>query len=167
MMSSETTDAPYLTAPKVTPREVPIDELVSQVYGSAPSSVKNHMLAQLVGKVYETSPPTLQIRLLHQLIRPLGILSLLSISNGIFAKVWFQSTGPDLQSQLEDAQNVRANDVILLVEYVQQVSVEAVDGLALLLSTSPLMTSSAAAVLVSLLMSRSFRRRGSDHDFGV
>jgi hypothetical protein len=165
MNSSQPTHGATLTDTDQVTQEVPIDELVSQAYGSALPEVKSRMLAQLVGKVYETAPPTLQSRLLHQLIRPLGILSLLAIANGIFAKLWFRSTWPEMQVQLEDAQNIRTSDVILLVEHVQQVSMDAVDGLAHLLAVSPLMTSSAAAaVLVTLLMNRSFTRRASDSD---
>lgn len=168
MNSKDTTGAPFVTMPDFVTEEIPIDELVSQSYASAQPAVKSRMLAQLVGKVYETAPPTLQSRLLDQLIRPLGILSLLTIANGIFAKLLFRSTWPEIQVQLEDAQNVRASDVVLLVEHVQQVSVEAVDGLAHLLAVSPLMTSSAAAaVLVTLLMNRSFTRRASDNDISI
>ena len=161
----DVTGAPFLMTGNQDIDAVPIDELVTQVYGIAQPEVKSRMLAQLVGIVYEAAPPTLQSRLLNQLIRPLGILSLLGIANGIFAKLWFRSTWPDMQTQLDDAPNVQASDVILLVEHVQQVSVEAVDGLAHLLAVSPLMTSSAAAaVLVSLLMNRAFTRRASDLD---
>ena len=168
MNSIDATGSPFLTAPDRVVEEVPIDELVSQAYGSAQPEVKNHMLATLVGKVYEVAPPTLQSRLLHQLIRPLGMLSLLGVADGIFAKLWFRSTWPDMQAQLEDAPSVQGSDVILLVEHVQQVSVEAVDGLAHLLAVSPLMASSAAAVvLVTLLMNRSFTRRASDLDISV
>jgi hypothetical protein len=148
-------------------KEISVDHLVCQAFESAPPEVQDRMVARLVAKVYETAPPTLQIRLLHQLIQPLGILSLLSIADGIFAKVWFQNTWPDMKTQFEDAQNVRANDVVSLVEFVQRVSADAVDGLAHLLSASPVITSSAAVVLVSLLMSRSFRRQDSDHNFSV
>ena len=64
---------------------------------------------------------------------------------------------------MEDAQNVQPGDVITLVNHVQQVSVHAVDGLADMLSSSPMMTGSAAAVLlVTLLMQRSRNRRAED-----
>ena len=126
MNSMESKVAPFGEA-------VPIDELVTQVYDSAQPDVKSRMLAQLVGKVFEAAPSALQSRLLHQLMRPLGLLSLLVVANGVFAKLWFRSTWPDMQTQLEDAPNVQASDVILLVEYVQQVSVDAVDGVAQLL----------------------------------
>ena len=66
---------------------------------------------------------------------------------------------------LEDAQRVQASDVAALVDHVQQVSIEALDGVAQLLMASPLITSSAAAtVLVALLLKRARSRRASDAD---
>jgi hypothetical protein len=60
---------------------------------------------------------------------------------------------------------VEANDVITLVNHVQQVSIHAVDGLADMLSASPVMTgSTAAALLITLLMQRSRNRRAEDRE---
>jgi len=122
-------------------------------------------IAQLVGQVYELAPPAERRRLLEHLIRPLGVLSLVAVANGIFASIRFRSGWPDLHVRMEDARNVQARDVIALVNYVQQVSVQAVDGLAHLLVGSPVMTGSAAAtLLVTLLMQRSRNRRADDRD---
>lgn len=122
-------------------------------------------IAQLVGQVYEIAPPAERRRLLEHLLRPLGVLSLVAIANGIFATIRFRSGWPEMHIRVEDAQNVRARDVITLVNHVQQVSVHAVDGLASLLSTSPVMTGSAAAsVLITLLVQRSRSRRAGDRE---
>lgn len=52
---------------------------------------------------------------------------------------------------------------ITLVDYVQQVSVHAVDGLAQVLAATPLMaTSAAAALLMTLLVQRARNRRADD-----
>lgn len=120
-------------------------------------------IAQLVGQVYAIAPPTIRKRLLEHLLKPLGVLSLVAIANGIFARILFRNGSPDLSVRMEDAQNVQPGDVITLVNHVQQVSVHAVDGLADMLSSSPMMTGSAAAVLlVTLLMQRSRNRRAED-----
>lgn len=112
-------------------------------------------LAQLIAEVYETAPPAERSRLLEHLLRPLGVLSLVAIADGIFAKIRFRSGWPELQVRFEDAQRVQASDVIALVERVQQVSVESLDGLAKLLLASPVMASSAAAaLLVTVLLQR-------------
>ena len=120
-------------------------------------------IPQLVAEVYEAAPLAERTRLIAHLIRPLGVLSLVVVANGIFAKALFRSTWPDMQLRIEDVSNVRATDVIDLVDRVQQVSVEAVDGLAQLLTGSPLLAGSAAAVLlVAILVQRSRSRRAED-----
>ena len=122
-------------------------------------------VSQLVAQVYESAPPALRSRLLEQLLKPLGVLSLVAVANGIFANIRFHSGWPDMHIQIEDAQSVQSSDVIALVERVQQVSVESVNGLARMLLDSPLMTSSAAAaVLVTVLMQRARTRREGDGD---
>lgn len=120
-------------------------------------------IPQLVAEVYEAAPLAERTRLIAYLMRPLGVLSLVVVANGIFAKALFRSTWPDMQLRLEDISNVRPTDVIDLVDRVQQVSVEAVDGLAQLLTGSPLLAGSAAAVLlVAMLVQRSRSRRAED-----
>jgi len=120
-------------------------------------------IAQLVGQVYEYAPPAERSRLLAHLLRPLGVLSLVAIANGIFATIRFRSSGPDLHVPLEDAQNVQVSDIITLVNHVQQVSVHAVDGLADMLAGSPVMAgSAAAALLITVLVQRARTRRASD-----
>ena len=132
---------------------------------AAKGPVSEAAIAQLVGQVYEFAPPAERRRLLEHLIRPLGVLSLVAVANGIFASIRFRSGWPDLNVRMEDAQNVQAGDVIALVDYVQQVSVNAVDGLAHLLSASPVLTSSAAAtLLITVLVQRARTRRAEDRD---
>jgi hypothetical protein len=121
-------------------------------------------IAQLVGQVYESAPPAIQKRLLAQLIKPLGLLSLAAVANGIFASLRFRSAEVDVQARLESVNNsVQTHDVITLVNYVQQVSSQAEDGLADMLSASPVVAgSAAAAVLISVLMQRARKRRDAE-----
>ena len=124
----------------------------------APSS--DNTIAQLVGQVYEAAPEAERRTLLEQLIRPLGVLSLVAVANGIFAKVRFRSGWQDFHVRLEDIRSVRAADVIALTAHAQQVSVEAVDGLAKILTASPMLSgSAAAALLMTLLVQRARTRR--------
>ena len=117
-------------------------------------------VAELVGQVFEAAAPAERGRLLEQLLQPLGALSLVAVAGGIFAKLRFRSGWQDLHIRLEDARNVESSQVIALVDHVQQVSVETVDGLAQLLMNSPLMAgSAAAAALVGVLIQRA-RSRG-------
>ena len=131
--------------------------------GKLDHQVSDNSIAQLVSQVYESAPPAEQSRLLEHLLRPLGVLSLVAVANGIFAKIRFRSGWPEMHIQLEDAQSVRADDVITLVNHVQQVSLHAVDGLADMLAASPVMTgSAAAALLMTVLVQRARTRRASD-----
>jgi hypothetical protein len=120
-------------------------------------------IAQLVAQVYETAPLAERSRLLEHLLRPLGVLSLVAVADGIFAKIRFRSGWPEMNIRFEDAQNVQASDVIALVDRVQQVSVETLDGLAKMVIASPVLASSAAAaLLVTVLMQRARNRRNAD-----
>ena len=122
-------------------------------------------IARLVGQVYAIAPPAERRRLLEHLLKPLGVLSIAAVANGIFASIRFRSGWRDLHVNVEDAQNVQPGDVITLVSHVQQVSLHAVDGLADMLATSPMLTgSAAAALLVTLLVQRSRNRRAGDKE---
>jgi hypothetical protein len=122
----------------------------------------NPSIPQLVAEVYEAAPSAERGRLIEQLLRPLGVLSLVAIADGIFAKIRFRSGWQELKVALDDLQSVRADHVIALVDHAQQVSVEAVDGLAQILAASPVLSgSTAAALLVTVLVQRA-RSRGAD-----
>lgn len=145
--------------PNKTTEDLPSEEMTCQV-----SEIS---IAQLVGQVYESAPPAERSRLLEHLLRPLGVLSLVAVANGIFASIRFRSGWPDIHIRPEDAQNVEASDVITLVNHVQQVSFHAVDGLATMLATSPVLTgSAAAAMLMTVLVQRARSRRASDPVLG-
>jgi hypothetical protein len=71
---------------------------------------------------------------------------------------------------LEDLQNVQVGDVVTLTTRVQQVSLQALDGLTQVLSNSPaLMGSAAAAVLLTVLVQRARNRHAieADDDAGL
>ena len=124
----------------------------------APSGVvePNTSVPQLIGQVYESAPPSLRARMLEHLMRPLGILSLMAVANGVFAGIRLRRPSIDPMVAIEDTSAVQPNDVVKLADWVQQVSVEALDGLTQLLAASPVLTrSTAAVVLLSLLVQRS------------
>ncbi len=131
-----------------------------------PGQASDGAIAQLVGQVYEAAPATERSRLIAHLLKPLGVLSLVALANGVFAKIRFRAGWPDLRVQVEDLQNVQSSDVIALVTRVQQISVQVVDGLAELLAASPPMTrSAAAALLITVLLKRARNRRACDPGF--
>jgi hypothetical protein len=135
--------------------QAPIEQLVDEVYESATPAMKNQMLAQLVGQVYETAPNTERKRLVEHLMKPLGILSLTAVANGIFVKIRFKGGWSDGPARMDDAQGVQVGDVIDLANFAQQVSTEAIGGLAQMLASSPVLASSvAAALLIKIVLRR-------------
>lgn len=129
--------------------------------GGDPRQAPNgRAIPELVAEVYDTALPAERGHMLEQLLRPLGVLSLVAIADGVFAKIRFRGGWQEFHVRLEDIPNVQSADIVALVDHAQQVSVEAVDGLARLVLMSPGLSGSAAAmVLVGLLLQRSRQRR--------
>jgi hypothetical protein len=120
-------------------------------------------VATLVGLLYEGAPPADRRRLLEYLLPRVGVLSLVAVADGLFARILFRNESPRVQIGLEDVGRVRGSDVSALVERLQQVSTDALSGLAHVVSTSPVMASSAAAaLLVTVLVQRARTQRGDD-----
>ena len=110
-------------------------------------------IAELVGTVFEQAPLAERGHLLEPLLRPLGVLSLAAVANGVFAKMRMRGGWQDFKVRVEDVANVRGSDVVALVNYVQQASVDAIDRMGQVLSSSPgLMTSAAAALLAAAIV---------------
>lgn len=127
---------------------------------SADSHAAQVGIPQLVGRIYDAAPMAERRRILEHLLRPLGALAVVGVCNGIFTKIWFRNGWSDLRIRAEDAQSVQGIDVIALVDYVQQASVDTIGGLASMLAASPMIVQSAAtAMLVSILMRRLQSRR--------
>lgn len=146
---------------------IPMEQLVQEVYASSAPQARGRILAKLVGKVYETAPVPVKTRLLEQLLRPLGILSLVAVANGVFAKIRLHSAWPGVPLNPADVQHVRPDDVVALASRLLQLSNEALNGVAQLLTDAPsLASSSAAAVLVVLLLHNAHNRRADDQDLG-
>jgi hypothetical protein len=124
-----------------------------------PCAATEASIPELVATVYEQAPAIERGHLLEQLMRPLGVLSLFGIAGGVFAGIRLRSGWQQVNLRLEDIQQVHAAQVVSLVEHAQQVSVEAVDGLAQLLMASPVLSGSAASALLVTLLVRRARTR--------
>jgi len=114
---------------------------------------------RLVGEIYQAAPAAERSRLLEHLMRPLGVLSLAVVANGIFSKLRFLGGWPEVNVRPEDTELIRAEDVVALVDYVQQASWGAVQGLAQLVSESPVMSATAGATLLTALLLRRASKR--------
>ena len=124
---------------------------------AADTLVTERSIPELVAEVYEEAPPVERSHLLKQLMRPLGVLSLFGIAGGVFASIRLRGGWNDVR--IEDIQNIDAPQVMALVDHAQQVSVETVDGLAQMLNASPVLSGSAAAALLVILLLKRARSR--------
>ena len=116
-------------------------------------------IPELVAQLYCDASPPDKSRLLELLVRPLGLLPLFALADGVFARIWWRNGRDSLQQiRVEDALAVSAQDIATLVTYVQQSSVEVLDGLLQIINASPVLASSTAAVVVMLVLQRSGRR---------
>lgn len=140
-----------------------VDSLVLEVFAASPPAQKDHIIAELVGKIYRDAPLVERTHLLEQLLKPLGVLSFLTVANGIFAQFRFRREWPQVKVQPDDLLTVQAGDVVALVDYLQQVSVMAIDNLVQQIASEPRIAgSAAAAVLLTISMMRSRHRRAND-----
>jgi hypothetical protein len=160
------------TAPTSLPRDTRPASILPPAHVGFASAASGAFVApdvpQLVAEVYEAAPQEERRVLLAALLRPLGLLSLAAIGNGVFAHLRLRGGWPEFRPAVEDLNRVRGSDVAALVHHVQQVSVETVQGLAALVKSSPVLAgSAAAAMLVALLVQRSLRRRDADEEFGA
>ena len=138
-------------------------ELLCESYDATPESEKDHIVAELVADVYREAPPGVRGHLLQHLLKPLGVLPLVTVANGIFADILFRSGLSSSQFSMDDAKEVQASDVSVLVDYVQQVSKQAVNSLVHVILAEPVLSGSAAAtILVTVLMRRAKFRRADD-----
>jgi hypothetical protein len=131
----------------------------SAAFGERVGEATEVSVPHLVGRVYESAPLAERSRLLEHLMRPLGVLSLAVVANGIFSKLRFLGGWPDLHVRLEDAEAIRAEDVVALVDYVQQASSDVMYGLVQVVSESPVLSATAGAtLLIATLLKRSRAR---------
>jgi len=119
----------------------------------------------LVSKVYEEAPPAVRGRLLEHLLQPLGVLSLVAVANGVFARFALDQRWSHIKVNAEDAMRVHGSDVLALVQRVQQVSAGAIDGLAQVLAATPMHSSSAATALLLTILAQRALTRAPDDDF--
>jgi len=146
------------TLPPENPLEIPLPEELPAV--QLPLQPSPDMVPALVAQVFEEAPLTVRGRLLEQLLSPLSLLSLAAVANGIFARITLERGWFPLQVSPEDANQVDAADVVALVLHVQEVSVQALDGLAAIIQASPVLTGSAtAAMLLAILRKQAKARR--------
>jgi len=126
---------------------------------AALAGARTDPVPDLVARVFEESPPAEKGQLLEPLLKPLGLLSLAAVADGIFAKIASAKGWSRLKVSAEDATQVGAHDVMELVRHVQQVSVQAMDSLAGVISASPVWSGSAAAAMLLAILAKQAQSR--------
>lgn len=126
---------------------------------TADTQASGDLVPALVAKVFEEAPLTVRGRLLEQLLKPLSLLSLTAVANGIFARITMGEGWHRLTVTPEDATQVHARDVVALVLHVQQVSVHALDGLSRIISASPVLAGSATAAMLLTVLAKQAQNR--------
>jgi hypothetical protein len=127
----------------------------------APTAARTEDVPVLVATVFEAAPPPERKRLLELLIRPLGLLSLAAVANGIFANLGSRNNWTRISLQPDDVNKVQRDDVMALAMHVQQISSHAFDGMRTVLTNSPALMSSTAAVLLLTLLTQEYKRRSA------
>ena len=96
----------------------------------------------------------------EQLIRSVGVLGLVTVAGGVFAKFRLSGSWPDVLVNTGDLPMIKNSDVAALVDYVQQVSIGALVDVAQMLASNPALTGSGAVgVLATVMLSRVPARR--------
>lgn len=108
-------------------------------------------LAHLMGEVYENAPPAIRNVMIEYLMRPLGVLALAAVANGVFLKRLFVQGQnffkPSVPSEI--AQDIRACDVVALADRAQQVNGEVINEVIKIVRTSPSMANENAAATLA------------------
>lgn len=122
-------------------------------------------IVELIAQVYDEAPPPTRRRVLEHLLRPLGILSMMGVSNGVFARVCERAGWSDFSIRIEDTDKIHADEVLALASYAQQYSAKAFHGLLQVFGASPALASSAtAALLVAILLRHANGQAPSDDE---
>ncbi|MEO7108632.1 MAG: hypothetical protein ABIZ09_19820 [Rhodoferax sp.] len=80
---------------------VSVNQLVSGLYETAASDEQQKIVAMLVGKVYKDSQPEGRGQILKHLLQPIGVLALLTVANGVFAKLRLRNDWSAIPLQLD------------------------------------------------------------------
>lgn len=105
-------------------------------------------VSQLIGAVPAATLRPYRSRLLVCLLKTLGVLVPVAVINGIFAKIRFRGGWPVQHILLDDANLAQPAVITALVDRVQQVCGDAVNGLANIVSVSPVLASLIVAALL-------------------
>lgn len=120
---------------------------------SAVDDARRPMVPRLMSRLYRSAAEPLRARMLRCLIRPLGPLGLVAIASGAFADVLRRGSERGLDIPLDSLGRYSNDQVVELVQFVQQVSPEAIQQVTSLLADAS-MGSAAFSAAAALLLVR-------------
>jgi hypothetical protein len=121
-------------------------------------------IPRLVSRLYRASSRPLRAQLLNCLLQPLGPLGLLAISSGVFASFVLRKRGAG--ATLDDAARFSGEQIAELARFVEQVSPDALQQFAGIVSDNPVNVAAFSASAVVLLL-RALRPAQGLADAGV
>lgn len=125
---------------------------------SSPSPVVNRALVPLwVAGLYRDAHAGLRVQLLERLLRPMGVLGLVAVADGVFAALRHRHGWQRLQVTTEDTAAVSADHVFQLAAYLQERAPEALTSLTDLLASHPAALATVSGALLWDLLRRSSR----------
>jgi hypothetical protein len=117
-------------------------------------------VARLVARLYGAADRPMRARMLACLSRPLGSMGLAGVASGAFAALSFRRGEPDGSAAIGDMVDCTSDQIFELARFVEQVSPDAIQQLAWLLTDYP-MAASAFTVSVAMLLVRAVRGAGA------
>lgn len=140
----------------------PSEAAVCDGFAAVTPAKRSMVLPRLIGQAFEALPPPQRRAILSHLLKPLGMLSLATIGNGVFLINRSQLLLQNAAAEAEYLQDIDVNDVVELVDRVQQVSVEVVDAVAQMIEASPDLAHSPLIAILEQIPLRRKRTRQVD-----
>jgi hypothetical protein len=109
-------------------------------------------IPELVSALYGEAPTALRVQLVEQLVRPLGPLALVAIATGAFRHLLYRLRRDAAPISPDDVGRITSGQVLELTRYVQQCSPDALLQIGALIADGPVgaMTMSGTALLIAL-----------------
>jgi len=115
------------------------------------------LLPLWVAGLYRDAHAGLRVQLLERLLRPMGVLGLVAVADGVFAALRHRHGWQRLQVTAEDTAAVSADHVFQLAAYLQERTPEALSSLSDLLASHPAALATVSGALLWDLLRRSSR----------
>ena len=107
---------------------------------------------RLISRLYASASQPLRAKLLAYLVRPLGPLGLVAVAAGAFAGLLRRGSSGGITVAIDDVARYSNQQVFELARFVEQVSPEALQQVAALISDNPVGTLAFSASAVVLLL---------------